>query len=306
MGFNAWFFKKLFPGKKIERKLVGYLEGWISIIGNIILFLFKFFAGLYLNGISLIADAFHSLSDVLTSIVVILGFKLGGKPADKKHPFGHGRIEQIATIIIAFMLLIIAYDLGKNSIERILHPQKVSFNFLVIFLMFFSTIFKEWMARFSIFLGKRINSPTLIADAWHHRSDAIASLLVGIGLIFINLGFYFLDGVLGVGVSILLAWVSIDLIKTSSSFLIGEAPNDELLDNIEEIVLSTPGVLNIHDVMVHDYHNNKVISLHVEIDENLSAKEAHKIALEVQDRLKKNIENSNVSVHIDPRGERED
>jgi len=306
MNINAWLFNKFLSNKKITRKFVGYLEAWISILGNLLLFIIKFLFGTSLNSISLIAEAFHSLSDVLTSIVVLLGFKMGDKPPDKEHPYGHGRLEQIATIIIAIMLLIVSYDLIKDSLKRILSPQKVSFNYLVLIFMILSALFKEWMARFSIYLGKKINSSTLIADAWHHRSDAIASILVGIGLIFVNLNLYFLDGILGIGVSLLLAWIGIELLKSSSSFLIGEAPNEELLKNIEQIVLSTPGVLNMHDLMIHDYQNNKIISLHVEIDENLSAKDAHKIALEVQDKLKKKIENSNISVHIDPKGERED
>jgi len=306
MDFNAWLLSKLFPRGEVSRKTTGYLEAWVSIVGNILLFVFKFVFGIALNSISLIADAFHSLSDVLTSIVVLLGFKLGDRPADKEHPFGHGRIEQIATLIIAFMLLIVAYDLGKTSIERILHPQRVDSNLWVVLFMVASAIFKEWMARFSVFLGKKINSSALIADAWHHRSDAVASFLVGIGLLLINFGFYYLDGILGLGVVVLLGWVGIDLIRSSSSFLIGEAPSKELIDEINKVVLSVPGVLSFHDILVHDYQNNKIISLHIEVKENLTAKEAHKIALEVQDRLKERLESSEISVHVDPRGERED
>lgn len=306
MGFNSWLYKKIFSGKEVERKAIGYLEGWISIIGNIILFIFKFLSGIYLNSISLIADAFHSLSDVLTSIVVILGFKLGGKPADSKHPFGHGRIEQIATLIIAFMLLIISYDLGRSSFERIIKPQRVSFNVLITVLMFISALFKEWMARFSIFLGEKINSSTLIADAWHHRSDAFASGLVAIGLIIINFGVYRIDGIMGLIVSLLLLWVSVDLIKNSSSFLIGEAPTQDIINKLKNIIFSIPGVLDYHDISIHDYQSNKIITLHIVVDNNISAKDAHEIALKVQDSIKENIQGSQVIVHIDPKGERED
>ncbi|MGC9064482.1 MAG: cation diffusion facilitator family transporter, partial [bacterium] len=180
------------------------------------------------------------------------------------------------------------------------------FNIWIVLFMVISALFKEWMARFSIFLGKKVNSITLIADAWHHRSDAIASLLVGLGLLFVRFNFYSLDGILGLGVVILLGWVGIDLIRSSSSFLIGEAPSKELIDEIGRIVLSVPGVLSFHDILVHDYQSNKVVSLHIVVRENLSAKEAHRIALEVQDRLKSKLESSEISVHIDPRGERED
>ncbi|MBC7319249.1 cation transporter [bacterium] len=306
MSFNAWLIERFFSRKGRSREDFGYLEAWVSIIGNILLFLVKFLFGLALNSIALIAEGFHSLSDVLTSIVVLFGFKFGSKPADEKHPFGHGRIEQISTLIIAFMLLWVAYELGKASIERIISPPKVDFNAVVVVFMFISALIKEWMARFSIFLGKRINSSTLIADAWHHRSDAIASLLVGIGFIFIKFNIFRIDGILGLFIVILLGAVGIELIKSSVDFLLGKAPDERLLEYIRNVTLSVPGVLDLHDILVHDYQSSKAISLHIEIEDTLSAKEAHRIALEVQDRLKKKLKESNISVHIDPKGERED
>lgn len=306
MSFNAWLIERFFSRKDRTRKDFGYLEAWVSIIGNVLLFLFKFFFGLALNSIALIAEGFHSLSDVLTSIVVLFGFKFGSKPADEKHPFGHGRIEQIATFVIAFMLLSVAYEFGKTSIGRIISPPKVEFNIIVMIFMFVSAIFKEWMARFSIFLGKKINSSTLIADAWHHRSDAIASLLVGIGFIFVRFRLFYVDGILGLVVAIFIGLTGVDLIKSSIDFLLGKAPDKDFLDRVKSITLSVPGVLDLHDILVHDYQSNKVISLHIEVEDNLSAKDAHRIALEVQDRLKKRLRESNISVHIDPKGERED
>jgi cation diffusion facilitator family transporter len=306
LNINAWLLERFFSRKVRSREDFGYLEALVSIIGNIILFLVKFLAGTSLNSISLIADAFHSLSDVLTSVIVLLGFKLGSKPADEEHPFGHGRIEQIATLVIAFMLLIVAYDLGRASVERIIKPVTVSFNMYVVIFMVISGVFKEWMARFSIFLGKKINSDTLIADAWHHRSDAVASLLVGLGLIFVKFGLFYIDGVFGFIVVVLLGWVGIELIKSSADFLLGKAPDKDLLSRIRDITLSVPGVLDLHDILVHDYQSSKAISLHIEVEDSLSAKEAHRIALEVQDRLKKKLKEANISVHIDPRGERED
>ncbi len=306
MNFSEWLSNKILNKKQYSKKYAGYLEGWVSIVGNSALFLFKYFAGLSLGSISLIADAFHSLSDVFTSVVVILGFKLGSKPADREHPYGHGRIEQIATLIIALLLLIVAYDLVRSSFERLINPQKVEFNLWVFVLLIISAIFKEWMARFSIYLGKRFNAGPLIADAWHHRSDAIATLLVATGLLGSKLGFYRLDGVLGILVSLLIAWVGIDLLKSATNFLIGEAPSDELVKRIGDIIVNTPGVLNYHDLSVHDYQNEKYITLHIEVDNSLTLKEAHDLALRVQDEIKSKVENSQVTVHIDPKGERED
>jgi cation diffusion facilitator family transporter len=301
MSFNAWLLMRFSPEKNLSRKRIGYLEAWVSIIGNVLLFLLKLLIGVAINSLSLIADAFHSLSDVLTSIVVLVGFKFGEKPADKEHPFGHGRIEIIATLIIAFLLIVVTYDLGKSAILRIISPQKVKFSSIAIIFMIASAGFKEWMASFSIFLGKKINASSLIADAWHHRSDAIASLLVGLGLIFMRFNLYLIDGILALGVAILIGWIAVRLIITSSSTLIGEAPDSELISKISQISLSVPGVINIHDIYVHDYNTNKIISLHVEVNDNLLADVAHEIATTVEEKIKEKTHAYNVTAHIDPK-----
>ncbi|MCM8772636.1 MAG: cation diffusion facilitator family transporter [Candidatus Omnitrophica bacterium] len=299
-------FERLTKNKEISREFLGYLEGWISISGNLFLFFIKILFGIILKSISLISEAFHSLSDVLTSIVVIFSFKLSKKPPDSKHPFGHGRIEKIGTLIISFLLIFACIDLCKISILRIKNPQTIQPGIFIILFMFFSTIFKEWMTKFSFYLGKKINSDILIADGWHHRLDGIASFIVGIGLIFMKYGFYHLDGILGIFVVLLLLWIAYDLIKKTSSFLIGEAPDKNTIEKIKEVISLNPDVLSFHDIKVHDYGNKKIISLHIEVEKNISLKQAHDIALEIQDKIKENIENSEVSIHIDPIGERED
>jgi len=301
MSFNAWLLMRFSPEKNLLRKRIGYLEAWVSIIGNVLLFLLKLLIGIAINSLSLIADAFHSLSDVLTSIVVLVGFKFGEKPADKEHPFGHGRIEIIATLIIAFLLIVVTYDIGKSAILRIISPQKVKFSSIAIIFMIASAGFKEWMASFSIFLGKKINASSLIADAWHHRSDAIASLLVGLGLIFMRFNLYLIDGILALGVAILIGWIAVRLIIISSSTLIGEAPDSELISKISQISLSVPGVINMHDIYVHDYNTNKIISLHVEVNDNLLADVAHEIATTVEEKIKEKTHAYNVTAHIDPK-----
>ncbi|MCS7181421.1 MAG: cation diffusion facilitator family transporter [bacterium] len=306
MSLNETLLKKIIKNKEISKETFGYIEGWVSIIGNLFLFSVKFLFGIFLKSISLITEAFHTLSDILTSIVVIFSFNLSKKPPDKKHPFGHGRIEKIGTLIISFLLISACINLGKISIIRIKNPQNVQPGIFIIFFMFFSGFFKEWMTRFSFYLGKKINSDILIADGWHHRLDGIASFLVGIGLILMKYGFNHVDGILGIFVVFLLLWIAYDLIKKSSSFLIGEAPDKNIIEKIEEVVSLNPDVLSSHDIKVHDYGNKKIISLHIEVKKNLSLKQAHDIALKIQDKIKEEIENSDVSVHIDPIGERED
>lgn len=306
MNFHAWLLRRFFPHHKYSPRKIGYLVATVSIVGNVFLFLVKFSLGMSLNSVALVAEAFHSLSDVLTSVVVLLGFRWRDKPADREHPFGHGRVEQIATLIIALVLFLTVYDLGTDSIRRIFQPVQVESNTWVVVFMVASGALKEWMARFSIFLGKMIDSKALVADAWHHRSDAVASILVGVGLLVIRFGVHSLDGFLGLGVVVLIAWVGVELVKDAVNALIGKAPSQEFMEKIAQVVRSTPGVLDFHDTLVHDYQNHTVISLHIEVQENLTAREAHDIALKVQDRLKEELGNSQISVHVDPRGERED
>lgn len=300
MSFNAWLTERLLRQKESSRTSVGYLEAIVSIFGNVFLFAVKLIIGLLINSLSLIADAFHSLSDVLTSVVVLIGFKIGGRPADKEHPFGHGRVETISTLIIAFLLFIVTYDIGKSAIQRIIKPETVDFNILAVIFMILSAAFKEWMASLSIYLGKKINSTSLIADAWHHRSDAIASFLVGIGLIFARFGIYRVDGILAIFVAVLIGVVAFELMKSSTNMLIGEAPDSELVEKIRKEALSVKHVMGVHDIFIHDYNINKVISLHLEVKGELSADEAHDIATAVEDRVKELSKAISVTAHIDP------
>lgn len=293
--------------RRRDRRFIGYLEAWVSIVGNVVLFVFKLLAGLALNSIALVADAFHSLSDVLTSLVVLAGFFFGSKPADRDHPHGHGRLEHVATLIIAIMLLGVALGMGRESLARTLRPQAVRFNLAVFLLLLLSAAFKEWMASFSIYLGKRIRSSTLLADAWHHRSDAIATLLVAVGLAVSPLGFFRLDGLLGLGVSGLLLWVAWDLGRTSVNELIGKAPDPETVELIHSTACSQPGVLSCHGVAIHDYASRVEVSLHIVVGERMSARKAHDVAHAVEAGLKEKLgAQYSVSAHIDPHGEPED
>ena len=168
------------------RAKYGYLEAAVSIIGNFLLFVLKLILGMFINSIALIADAFHTLSDVGTSGVVIFGFRLAKKPPDKEHPFGHGRVEYIATMVIAILLVIVGFEFIRQSFERIIHMEYLSnddFALIIGIVICISAVVKEMMAQFGAAIGKKIDSDVLLADAWHHRSDAIASVAVGISII---------------------------------------------------------------------------------------------------------------------------
>lgn len=289
----------------------GLLEGWLSVIGNTALFFVKYFVGMSINSISLIADAFHTLSDTLTSIVVIVGFKMSAKAPDKEHPFGHGRIEAIASIIIAVLLGVVGVDFMIQSIERLMlvinnKAALVAGDYMAMAAIAASVVFKEAMARFSINLGKIINSQALKADAWHHRSDAIASFFVLIAIVAAKFGALWLDPIMGIGVSILILKVGVDVLRESSQIILGRV-NEEEVSKINDIVKGVPGCEGVHKLAVHDYGMTKVISMHIEVSDESSFDEAHVIADTVEKRIETSLgRNVTTVVHVDPKESAQD
>lgn len=279
------------------RKKVAYLEAWVSIIGNIILAAIKMVFGIMLNSISMLADAVHTASDVLTSLVVILGFKMSSIPADQKHPHGHGRIEFIATLLIALMLLAVGVKFGYDSYQRYLVNTPVSGSYLVVIFMIAAALFKELMSRFSIELGNRIDSPALIADAWHHRTDAIASFLVALAILASQFGYYRVDAILGFAVSVLIIWTGIEIFLDSCSKIIGESDASQL-ERINELAHTVPGVISTHDIAVHDYGTHKMVSLHIEVEGSMPLIRAHDIADKVEDVINEDLY-ALTTVHLD-------
>jgi cation diffusion facilitator family transporter len=290
------------------RAKYGYLEGAVSIVGNTILFVIKLFLGLFINSIALIADAFHTLSDSGTSAVVILGFKISKKPPDKEHPFGHGRVEYVATLIIAILLIIVGIGFIEQSIERILDFTELSNKDLALIIgviIIASAVIKELLAQFSYKIGKKIDSDILIADAWHHRSDAIASIAVGLGIIGSSYGIRLLDPIFGIVVSVIIIYVGYDLIRNTSNLLIGNAPDKELVRKIEKIVLSIDDVHSLDEISIHDYGVSKVLSLQVMVENDLTLDEAHNITDKIEDKIKKLLNFSTI-IHLEPKENHQD
>jgi len=278
----------------------GFLEAWVSIIGNFALFVVKLVLGLMTQSIALIADAFHSLGDLVTSVIVLFGFRVTHTPADLRHPYGHGRAEPIATLIIAILLVVTGIEFIHVSFDRLRSPVPVIGSLVVIVVMLISTVFKEWMARFSIDLGQRIESDMLKADAWHHRSDAIASLLVVIAMVGARLGYSWLDGLLGMAVGLLIAGTGFHLARSMVNMLMGVAPPHELIAKIVSAAGSTRGVQGVHDIQVHDYGRHQVAILHIEVAPEMSTEQSHAVATEVEETLTRRLGLSPV-VHVDLR-----
>ena len=206
---------------RVYRSKVGKHQGLVSVIINGLLFVIKIIIGIVVGSVSLIADAIHTLSDVISSGVVIWGFNESEKPADPEHPYGHGRIEYIATLIIAILLVVTGVEFIKSSINRVMNPSPISPSWWMILIIFATVILKEMTARYAEFLSHKISSGTLHADAWHHRTDAISSLLVIVAMIAGKYGYNSIDGWAGIGVALFVIWTGFSVAKESIDDIIG-------------------------------------------------------------------------------------
>jgi len=281
------------------RARYGSLEGWVSIVINIVLFAIKIIAGLSINSVALIADAVHTLSDSVTSIVVIIGFKMAKKPPDKKHPFGHGRMEPVATLIVSVLLFIAGVELLQQSVHNIIHPQTVTASTGIILIITGTIFIKELMARFSFELGDIIDSKTLKADALHHRSDGISTVLVVVALIASRFGYNSIDGIMGAFVALIIFYSAYIIGKETLDPLLGEAPSKETIREIQELARAHSGVLGVHDIIFNRYGRTSIISLHIEVSDKESAFKLHELAEAVEEEIGRKI-GGTVIVHVDP------
>ncbi len=283
------------------RSKAANLEGISSVIVNFIIFALKLIAGLLINSISLIADSIHTLSDIVSSIIIVVGFRFAKKPEDKDHPFGHQRIESITGIIVAVLLIITGVEFIISSVKRIIIPQHFKTGIIFIALVVFTIILKEILARLALYLGKRINSPALMADFWHHRIDAISSLFVIVALVFAEFDIYSIDGYMGIIVSFMIIYSGMEIMKNSSVELIGRPPEKEILNKFEEIInkYKDSGVYGFHDTILHYYGRRVVGSFHIEVDKNLSLCKAHTLAEKIEDDIKRYTD-AIITIHVDP------
>lgn len=285
--------------KKVREKY-GYLSGGIGILTNVILFGIKFTIGSIVNSIAVTADAFNNLSDVASSLITILGFKLSGKPADREHPFGHGRIEYISGLIVSFLVLLVGFEFVKSSFDRIKNPTPVEFSFVPFSLLLVSIFFKIWLSRFYKNVGNRINSSALQASGVDAISDVISSSTVVLSLLVSRFTILPIDGYIGMLVSIVILYAGYKLIKDTLDPLLGTAPDKELVENIQKMLLDYEYIDGVHDLMVHNYGPGRIIaSIHAEVPSDASAVKVH----EVIDRAEKEISAAldiYLMIHTDP------
>jgi cation diffusion facilitator family transporter len=284
-----------------SKQKLGYLEGWLSIVLNTLLFGVKYWAGARSGSVAMVADAWHTLSDTLTSVVVIVGFWIMAKPPDDRHPFGHARAENIAAIIIGVLLAVVGALFGRESILRLLERKAVSFSLFAILVFLVSALLKEGLAQFAFWAGKKAGSQAVVADGWHHRSDAIASALIVAGAV-LGRRLWWIDGALGIGVCLLILWAAVDIVRSSSSILLGEAPTEELKHAVLAVVQKEyPLVDDVHHLHLHRYGSNMELTLHLRLPPAMSVGQSHEIGHRIEERLRSELA-IEPTVHIEPWG----
>ena len=282
------------------RTAYGNLASWVGIFCNLLLCAGKFLAGTLSGSISIAADAVNNLSDASSSVVSLIGFKLGARPADDEHPYGHARFEYLAGLAVAVMVLVIGVELLKSSVEKILDPAPVTFSWVAMAVLAVSIAVKLWMSVFNRTVGKRINSGSLIATAADSRNDVLTTSAVLIASLISHFAKVELDGWMGAAVALFILYSGVGLVKDTIDPLLGLAPDPELVQHIHDKIMSYPGVLGTHDLMVHDYGpGRQFASVHVELAAEDDVMASHELIDDIERDFLKN-DRLPVVIHFDP------
>ena len=283
-----------------DRTKVGALVGVVCITLNVLLCLGKGLVGVPSGSVSIVADALNNLSDASSNIVSVLGFKLASRPADPEHPYGHGRFEYLSGLVVAVLVLLIGVELVKSSVDKIIRPTDVEFSLALVGMLLGSMGIKQWMAHLNRVLGERINSETLLATAQDSKNDVLATGAVLACAIVARVTGVNLDAWAGLAVGLYIGWSGVELIRDTVSPLLGQAPDPELVSHIRSKIMSYPGVLGTHDLMVHDYGpGRQFASAHVEMAAETDPLESHDTLDNIEQAFKDD-DGLIVTLHYDP------
>jgi len=282
------------------REQYGKLSSIVGIIANVFLFAIKAAVGIWSHSVSITADAVNNLSDAGSSVISLISFKLSNKPPDKDHPFGHARIEYIASSVVGFIILLIGWELIKTSFDKILHPTPSEFSLIIILILVFSILSKLWLYRFNTNLGKRINSSVMQATAADSLADMMATTAVLASTIISPLIGFQLDGYMGIAVAIIIIISAIKILKDMLDTLLGKMPSSELIDMIVTYIRKYPGVIGIHDLVVHDYGPGRCfVSVHVEVDARVDVLDSHDLIDNIEQDFTREL-GMPLVIHMDP------
>ncbi len=282
------------------RNAYGKMAGIVGIMCNLFLFAGKFFAGVITGAISITADAFNNLSDAASSIITLVGFDMAGKPADKDHPFGHGRMEYVSGLVVSLLILMMGVELFKSSVEKVLHPEIISEQWISYMILVVSIFVKFWMYMFNRSIGWKIHSETMKATASDSLNDCVSTAAVFGGMLIFHYFHLNVDGVVGIVVACFVLWGGYESVRDTLNPLLGESPDPELVTKIKEMVLRHEMVIGVHDIVVHDYGpGRRIVSLHAEVPATENIMEVHDVMDHIEMRLMEEY-HCEATIHMDP------
>ena len=282
------------------RKAYGILCGAVGIFFNVLLFAGKFFAGTLSGSIAITADAFNNLSDAGSSVVTLLGFQLAGQKPDTHHPFGHGRMEYLSGLVVSMLILLMGVELGKSSLEKILHPEEVDFSPLIVGVLCVSIAVKLYMFLYNKRIGKKLGSTAMEATAMDSLSDCVATTAVLAATLVGHFTGLLIDGWCGILVACFILWSGIGAARDTLDPLLGTPPTAEFVGRIRDLVMAHKGIIGIHDLIVHDYGPGRVmISLHAEVSASENVLELHDEIDNVENELREKL-GCEAVIHMDP------
>lgn len=282
------------------RTAYGVLASGVGIACNVLLSLAKMMVGMLLHSVSVMADAFNNLSDAGSSIIGLVGVKMAEKPADEDHPFGHGRIEYVAALIVAFLIIEVGFTFFKDSISKIRHPEELRFQMVSIVILGMSILVKLWLGMFNKKLGKKIDSQVMMATAADSLGDVIATAATVVSILFWKVTGINIDGFVGLGVSLVVMWAGIGIARDTLEPLIGEATTPEDYRRIKKFVEKYDGIMGSHDLIVHNYGPGRsMASIHAEVPNNVSIEVSHEIIDRIERDAAKEL-GIFLVIHMDP------
>ncbi len=282
------------------REAYGFLSGTVGIVCNLVLFVVKLIAGLATGAVSVMADAFNNLSDAGSSVVTLIGFRLASRPPDADHPFGHGRIEYLSGLFVGIAILLMGYQLLTSSVNKILHPEAPDFKLYSVAILAFAVLLKLWMAHFNFKLSRKISSEAMKATAMDSLSDCVSTTAVLAGLCLHHFFGFNLDGYIGALVALLVLYAGYNAVKDTIQPLLGTAPDPEVVSKIRDIVLENSLILEIHDMVIHDYGpGRRMVSLHAEVPYDADILVAHDAIDNIEQRIFAELQYE-ATIHMDP------
>jgi len=282
------------------REEYGKLAGIVGIITNALLSVLKICIGIFTGSIAIIADGINNLMDISTSTITLIGFKLSAMPEDKEHPYGHARLEYLTGLLISALIIVVGVQLFISSSKKVLAPDPLQFSLITIVILLAAIAVKIWQSLFYFKAGKAIHSLALLASGTDSKIDVLATSCVLLSLLIGKLTGLMLDGIVGCLVSLFIIWTGIQLVRETSSPLLGEHPDPELVDQIAQKAQSFEGVLGLHDLVVHNYGPRKIFaSLHIEVDADADLMESHDLIDDIERTLSQSL-NIHLVVHMDP------